>query len=130
MLVEHHYRARNSPYAHTTRNVGSRWLGMGCSCLIGAIAGAVFIILVSSLGVRAIQTLAQLPSGQPSVTVNVQEDYLNREASKRINGHFATGVDGITLTALQINVNPNNRLDLRAEFSVNAGFITFNTSAG
>jgi hypothetical protein len=103
---------------------------MGCSCLIGAIAGAVFIIVVSNLGVRAIQSLAQLPSGQPSVTVTVQEDYLNREASKRINGHYATGVDGITLTALQIDVNPNNRLDLRAEFRVDAGFISFNTSAG
>jgi hypothetical protein len=107
----------------------SRWVGMGCSCLVGAMAGALFIILVSNLGVRAIQTLAQIPSGQPSVTVTVQEDYLNKEASKRINGHYATGVDGVTLTALQIDVKPNNRLDLRAEFNVTAGFISFNTSA-
>jgi hypothetical protein len=82
------------------------------------------------MGVKVIESLAQLPSGQPAVTVMVEEDYLNSEASKQINGQFATGVDGLTLTGLQIDVSPDNRLDMRAQFKVNVGFINFSTSAG
>jgi hypothetical protein len=107
-----------------------RWLSNGCSCLVGVFAGIAFILLVSNMGVKVIESLAQLPSGQPAVTVMVEEDYLNSEASKQINGSFGTGVDGLTLTGLQIDVSPDNQLDLRAQFKVNVGFINFNTSAG
>jgi hypothetical protein len=103
---------------------------MGCSCLVGALAGIVFLVLITNLGARAVQTLAQTPSGQPSVTVTVQEDYLNSQANKQINGNFATGVNGLTLTGLQIDVKPNNRLDLLADFKVDTGIFSFTTSAG
>jgi hypothetical protein len=107
-----------------------RWFTHGCSCLVGAVAGALFLFLVSNLSVRAIEMLAQVPSGQPAVTVMVQEDYLNSEAGRQINGQFATGVDGITLTNLHIDVNPSNRLDLRADFRIDVGFFSFGTNAG
>jgi hypothetical protein len=103
---------------------------MGCSCLVGAVAGIVFLILITNLGARAIQTLAQTPSGQQSVTVTVQEDYLNGQASKQINGNYPTGVNGVTLTGLNIDFQPDNRIDLHADFSIQAGFLNFNTSAG
>jgi hypothetical protein len=93
------------------------------------LAGIAFLLFVSSTGVKVIQTLAQFPSGQPAVTVVLQEDYLNSEAGKQINGSYPTGVDGLTVTALNINVNPDNRLDLRADFKVNVGIINFSTSA-
>ena len=107
-----------------------RWFTHGFSCLVGAVAGVLFIFLVSNMSVRAIEILAQIPSGQPAVTVTVQEDYLNSEAGAQINGHFATGVDGLTLTALNIDVSPDNRLNLRADFRIDAGFFSFSTSAG
>jgi len=107
-----------------------RWFTHGFSCLVGAVAGVLFIFLVSNMSVRAIEILAQIPSGQPAVTVTVQEDYLNSEAGTQINGHFATGVDGLTLTALNIDVSPDNRLNLRADFRIVAGFFSFSTSAG
>jgi hypothetical protein len=123
------YRTYNTPYTSSSRGRLSRWLGTGCGCLIGVLVGIILVFLVSSMGVRAIQTIGQLPSGQSSVTVAVQEDYLNTEANKSINGHYATGIDGITLTALQLDVNPNNRIDMRAQFNIAAGFFNFNTSA-
>ena len=107
-----------------------RWFTHGCSCLVGAVAGVLFLFLVSNLSVRAIEILAQLPSGQPAVTVSIQEDYLNSEASRQINGQYATGIDGITLTNLHIDISPSNRLDLRADFRIDVGFFSFTTNAG
>src|SRR3954447_21150077 len=121
---------RYTPYPTGASIARSRWLSNGCSCLVGALAGIAFLLFVSSTGVKVIQSLAQLPSGQPAVTVVVQEDYLNSEASKQINGNYPTGVDGLTVTALNVDVNPDNRLDLRADFKVNVGFFNFATSAG
>jgi hypothetical protein len=88
-----------------------------------------FLFLVSNMSVRAIQSLSQIPSADPAVVVTVREDYLNREASNEINGGYPTGVDGLTITALQLDLNPANRLDMRAEFRIDAGFISFSTSA-
>src|SRR6478609_44564 len=110
---------RYTQYPRGASIARSRWLSNGCSCLVGVLAGIAFLLFVSSTGVNVIQTLAQFPSGQPAVTVVLQEDYLNSEAGKQINGSYPTGVDGLTVTALNINVNPDNRLDLQADFKVN-----------
>src|SRR5262245_5288125 len=99
---------RYTPSTRGTSFSRSRWLSNGCSCLVGAFAGIAFLLFISNSGVRVIETLAQLPSGQPAVTLRVQEDYLNSEASRRVNGSYPTGVDGLTVTALQIDVNPDN----------------------
>jgi len=107
-----------------------RWATHGCSCLVGAVAGILFLLLVTNLGVKAIESLAQVPSGQQAVTVSVQEDYLNSQANKQVNGHYATGIDGLTLTGLQIDLTDGNQLNLRGQFNIEVGFFNFSTSAG
>lgn len=107
-----------------------RLLGLGCGCIVGIPIGMLLLLMISLASVQAIKIIAQTPSAQNDVTIVVQEDYLNSEASNEINGQFSTGIDALTITGLQLDMNPDNRLDMRAEFKVDVGFFNFTTSAG
>ncbi|MEO8288100.1 MAG: hypothetical protein ABI670_16860 [Chloroflexota bacterium] len=112
----------------TTRRIP----GLGCAfgCLTGLLLGVLLTVAVSLMAARAIPVISQPTAGDAAVTVVVEEDYLNSEAAKKINGAYPTGIDGLTLTNLQLDSNVNNRLDMHADFRVDAGFINFDVNAG
>ncbi len=119
---EHHvYRKR-------IRGVRMRWFGSGC--VLGVVVGVFITLLASALVVTQMPAVVQSFTGQPDVAVVIGESYLNREAANRINGSYPTGVSSITLTGANIDLKPENRMDLQAMFHVDAGIANFQISAG
>lgn len=121
---------RNHPlhrvYRKRIRWVRMRWFTTGM--ILGAIAGILLTLGVSALVVTKIPSIVQ-SSGDSDVSVVIGESYLNRVAADRIKGSYSTGVDGLTLTGLHIDLKPDNRMDLAADFKVNALFVDLDANA-
>ncbi len=118
--LHHHYRKR-------MRGVRVRWFGSGFT--LGLLAGVLLTLIVSAVVVARIPSVIQGFTGQPDVAVVIGEGYLNREAESRIKGSYQTGVSGLTLTGLQIDLTPGNRMDLQPTFNVSAGLVNLNVNA-
>jgi hypothetical protein len=109
------------------RGVRVRWFGGGFT--MGVLVGVALTLLVSAIVVTTVPSVLQSFTGEPDVAVVIGESYLNREAGNRINGGYPTGVQALTLTALNIDLAPSNRMDLQSTFKVSAGFFNFDVNA-
>ncbi len=104
-----------------------RWFTSGM--VLGALAGILLTLGVSVFVVTRIPSVVQSFNGDPDVSVVIGEGYLNRTATARINGNYPTGVDGLTVTGAHIDLKPDSRMDLTANFKVNALFVDLNADA-
>jgi hypothetical protein len=98
-----------------------RWFGSGCA--MGVLVGIVVTLVVSAVVVTQVPDVVQSFTGEPDVAVVIGESYLNREAANRINGSYPTGVPNLTLTSLDINLTPGNRMDMQPVFNADLGFL-------
>lgn len=114
-------------YRRRTRWVRMRWFIGGM--VLGAISGILLTLGLSVFAVTRIPSVVQSFNGEPDLSVVIGESYLNRVATDRIKGNYPTGVDGLTLTGAQIDLKPDNRMDLAANFKVSALFVDLNTNA-
>jgi hypothetical protein len=94
----------------------------GGGCALGVLAGILLTLVVSAVVVTQIPDVMQTLTGEPDVAVIIGEGYLNREATRRINGSYATGMANLTLTGLNVDLKPGNRMDLQPAFSADLGF--------
>lgn len=101
----------------------ARWFGGGFAA--GAITGIVLTVLASAMAITSIPRLAQLFTGEPDVSVIIGEPYLNREATRRINGAYPTDIPGLTLTAVNLDLKPDNLIVLQASFRAEVLFAQF-----
>ena len=108
-------------YRKRIRGIRMRWFGSGCA--VGVVAGILFTLLVSAVVVTQVPEVVQSFTGEPDVAVVIGESYLNREASNRINNSYPTGVPNLTLTNLDINLTPGNRMDMQPVFNADLGFL-------
>ncbi len=115
-------------YRKRMRGVRVRWLTSGW--VLGLVSGIALTLIVSAVVVTQVPEVAQSIAGDPDVVVVIGEGYLNRVAAERMNGSYATGVEGLTLTALHMDLKPDNRMDLQTGFNINAFFTSLNTTAG
>lgn len=116
----------NRVYRRRVRWVRMRWFSSGL--VIGVIAGMLLTLGISAAVVTVIPTILPTVSGEPDVALVLGEGYLNREAATRINGAYDTGVPGLTLTTLNIDLKPDNQMDLQGTFKVEALFVNFNVN--
>lgn len=88
------------------------------------------MIAVATFAATPILPFQQSPvTGDSDIVVSVDEEYLNSVVASRVNGSYPTGLDGLTLTNLQLDLAPGNRMDLVSTFHVSAGFLDFNVNA-
>jgi len=84
--------------------------------------------MLITLGVSILAVTARpiLPSqglmDQPDITVSITEDYLNREVQRGISGGYSTGINGLTLTGLTMDLKPNNQMHLQPTFKASVPF--------
>lgn len=103
------------------RGVRVRWFGTGM--IIGAVAGMLITLGVSILAVAAGPLLpSQGLTEDPDITVSITEDYLNREVQRGISGGYSTGINGLTLTGLTMDLKPNNQMHLQPTFKASVPF--------
>jgi len=114
-------------YERKLRWVRLRWFLGGL--LIGGLLAYALIILLAALVYTRIPKVEQFFSGAPDLTLTLSEDYLNREAAARIGAGYDTGVPGLTLRAARVDLAPENRMDLQAEFHLEALFVQVDLSA-
>ena len=115
-------------YARKLRWVRLRWLFGGL--LLGGLLAFALIILLSALVYTRIPRASQGLFGGSDMVLTITEGYLNREATARLAGGYDTGVPGLTLRSAQIDLGPENRMDLRAEFHLDAPVIQLDLSVG
>lgn len=118
--------AAHGVYRVPLRGVRMRWFGSGC--VLGMLVGVVLTLVASALVVTQVPAVTQIFTGEPDVSVVIGEAYLNRQAARRINGSYPTGVSNLTLTALNIDLNAPDRMDLQPTFRVDVGFTTLSIS--
>jgi hypothetical protein len=93
-------------------------------------AGILLVIAFATFAATRIPPYLQsLKPGDADVIVSVNEGYLNKAIAQRVNGSYATGVEGLTLTDLQVDLSPDNRMDLLATFHASAGFFSLDIPA-
>ena len=114
-------------YRKRMRGVRLRWFISGM--FIGVISGILVTLGLSILAVTAVPGTIQSLTGQPDVSVSIHEDYLNRKAAARVNGAYPTGIEGLTLTSMNLDLQEGNRMDLRPVFKVSAFFVQFDVNA-
>ncbi|MEO6458185.1 MAG: hypothetical protein ABIO92_07915 [Chloroflexia bacterium] len=114
-------------YRKKMRGVRLRWFISGM--LIGAISGILVTLGLSILAVTSVPGVVQSFTGQPDVSVAINEGYLNRKAAGRVNGSYPTGIEGVTLTSIALDLQEGNRMDLRPVFRVDAFFLQFDVNA-
>ncbi len=106
----------------------SLWFSVGC--IFGLIGGILLVIAVATFGATRIPAFIDNPKpGDADVIVSVDESYLNKAIAQRVNGSYPTGVDGLNLTDLQIDLSPDNRMDLLATFHADVAFFSFDIPA-
>lgn len=105
------------------------WFAGGC--LFGLVGGVLLVLALATLASTRVLPFVTDPSpGNADIVVSVDEDYLNSQIAQRVNGSYATGIDGLTLTALKIDLNPDNRMDLLPTFHEDTGFfLSFDVNA-
>ncbi len=114
-------------YRKRMRGVRLRWFISGM--FIGIVSGILVTLGLSILAVTAVPGTIQSLTGQPDVSVAIHEDYLNRKAAARVNGSYPTGIEGLTLTSMSLDLQEGNRMNLRPVFNVSAFFVQFDVNA-
>ncbi len=114
-------------YRKRVRGVRLRWFISGM--FIGVVSGILVTLGLSILAVTAVPGTIQSLTGQPDLSVAIHEDYLNRKAAARVNGSYPTGIEGVTLTSIALDLQEGNRMDLRPVFKVSAFFVQFDVNA-
>jgi hypothetical protein len=129
------YNPRSTSYIHSP--VGGRRTSGG-TCFIWFTSGCIFGLIGGILLVLALATFAASPilpfdndpsTGDADIVVAVDEAYLNTLLAERVNGSYPTGMDGVTLTSLQVDLNTENRLDLLPTFRVETGLFPLSVNA-
>src|SRR5687767_5405864 len=108
-------------YARKVRWVRLRWFLGGL--LFGGLLAFALIILLSALVYTRIPKVEQFLTGTPDLVLTLSEDYLNTEAQARIAAGYDTGVPGLTLRGARVNLGTENRMDMQAEFHLEALFV-------
>src|SRR5688572_2180442 len=114
-------------YRKRMRGVRLRWFISGM--LIGVVSGILVTLGLSILAVTSVPGTMQTLTGKPDVSAAIHEDYLNRRAAARVNGSYPTGIEGVTLTSIVLDLQEGNRMDLRPVFRVDAFFFQFDVNA-
>jgi hypothetical protein len=114
-------------YRKKMRGVRVRWFISGM--VIGIVSGILVTLGLSILAVTAVPGTVQTLTGQPDLSVAIHEDYLNRKAAARVNGSYPTGIEGVTLTSMVLDLQEGSRMDLRPVFRINAFFVQFDVNA-
>lgn len=115
-------------YRRRIRGIRARWLGSGV--LLGALGGILVTLLASALVVKTFPSVLQTITGQPDVQVILSEDYLNKASASRLKSGYSAGGQYLQVTGLAIDVQPGDRMALRATFSANVVLTTLNFNAG
>jgi hypothetical protein len=101
---------------------------VGCS--FGLFGGVVLVLALATFGASRFLPLSIGPSaGTADIVVTVDEGYLNRLVTEQVGNSYATGIDGLTLTALRVDVSTANRVDLMPTFRMDAGLFQFDVNA-
>lgn len=114
-------------YRKRIRGIRMRWFGSGCA--LGVLVGVLVTLLASALVVTQIPSVVQSFSGAPDVAVVIGENYLNREATTRIKGSYPTGVSNLIITGLNIDLKPQNRMDLQVDFNADLAITKIDVKA-
>ena len=129
------YNPRSTSYLRSQVS-GRRSSGSTCfiwftsGCIFGLIGGVLLVLALATFAASPILPFDLDPSpGEADIVVSVDEAYLNTLIAERVNGSYPTGIDGLTLTALQVDLNPENRMDLVPTFHVETGFFQFDVTA-
>jgi hypothetical protein len=93
-----------------------RWFGSGLA--LGLLAGIVLMLVASALVVTQFPAALQSFNGEPDVAVVIGESYLNRQAESRLKQPYATGVGNMALKSVNIDLKPDNRMDLQPTFTM------------
>ena len=105
-----------------------RWFSVGCS--FGLFGGVVLVLALATFGASRFLPLSTDPSASTAdIVVSVDEGYLNKLITEQVGNSYATGIDGLTLTALKVDVSTANRVDLMPTFRVDAGLFRFDVNA-
>ncbi len=85
---------------------------------------------LATFAASTILPLDNIPTTSNSdIVVSVDEGYLNSLIAQRVNGSYPTGVDWLTLTSLNVDLNTENRMDLLFTFHVVASFLSLDVNA-
>ncbi len=114
-------------YRKRMRGVRVRWFTSGLT--LGILLGIFLTLLVSAVVVTSVPSITQNFTGDPDVAVVIGENYINRAAANQIKSGYATGVSGLTLTALQIDVAPGNLMEMQPVFRLDTILGAFNVNA-
>jgi hypothetical protein len=114
-------------YRRQIRGVRLRWLFTGC--IAGGLMVFALSLLLSVLVYTRIPAVVQSFTGAPDLTVTLAEHYLNRMSAARLAGGYDTGVPGLSIRALNLNVGPDNRLDYQVEFHLDSPVGSYDLSA-
>lgn len=125
-MADYHNHPLHHVYRKRIRGIRTRWLGGGFA--LGVLAGIAFTLVVSAVVVTQIPAVLQSFSDEPDVTVTIGEKFLNREATDRLAKGPPIGVANITLKAVNINLQSDNRMDLQPTFSADVGFTKLQVS--
>ena len=122
------YQPRSTSYhrlpasGRRTTGAGTCFLWFTSGCLFGIVAGVLFVLALATFAAAPILPFDDPTVGGADIVVAVDESYLNSLVAERVNGSYPTGVDGLTLTSLQVDLDTDNRMDLLPTFHVDAGF--------
>lgn len=106
--------------------VGLCFLWFSGGCIFGLIGGILLVIAAATFGATRVLPFTDNPKpGDADVIVSVNESYINKSIAQRVNGSYPTGIDGLTLTDLQVDLAPDNRMDLIAMFHADVAFFSF-----
>jgi hypothetical protein len=115
-----HAHEHDTYYRRRLRWVRARWFS--CGIVLGMVTGVLFTLGASIFLAKQLPAIIQDLPGQPDLSVMIGESYLNREAGNQIGASYPTGVPGVSLTALRIDLLPGNRMELQPTFHVDAIF--------
>jgi hypothetical protein len=108
--------------------IRSRWFCGGC--LFGLLGGVILVLALSIFAASRLLPLSVGPtSDKADIVVSVDEGYLNKLVTEQIGNAYATGIDGLTLTALSVDVSSGDQVDLLPTFRVDIGLFQFAVNA-
>lgn len=127
------YQPRTANYGRSSdvsRRSGSCLIWFGSGCVFGIIAGVLIVLAVATFSAASLPIFTGIPSdADPDIVVSVDERYLNTLVAQRVGSNYSTGVEGLTLTGLQVDLGPDNRMDLVPTFRVDTMFFPFDVNA-
>jgi hypothetical protein len=97
---------------------------------LGLMGGVVLVLALSIFAASRLLPFSVSPSsGKSDIVVSVDEGYLNKLVTEQVGSAYATGIDGLTLTALKVDVSSGNSVVLLPTFRVAVGFFQFDVNA-